>query len=561
MPFPSSRITPRLPAEALLWGLLILFTIFSCYRLGSWGLIETSEARYAEMGREMLQHDDYLHPTIVGLRHYHKPPLTYAITATAYRIFGVGPGAARFFLQVGLLLQLLLVYRIGRRLLPDPRQPLWATAVYASFPILLIASRNLTTDLYLMTFLLAGVYAFVRSEQGNRPVGWLLLAYLAWGLAALTKGAGVVILPAVLLPAWYLLHPPANWLTLIGRHLLGVLVFLPVGLSWYLALIAEDASLVDYFLVDQTIRRYTSDQWGREMPAWFYLATVTATTLPWLPAVLGYGRSWSRLWRERAVVYWAAAWFVGPIVFYSFAHSKLLLYVLPAYPGLALLAAVWLAAAGAGAVRNWMRIAQVSFSLLFVGLLAAPLITDRVTGSVLYYLFAALGLVAFWYVPPRLSGLARNGAERLVAVPLLFTTFLLPVGTEFLAANELLVSSPAPVVRELRDRGLADYELYTLNRELPAVAFGLNTEPHYLYQGPITRDTSREVTGEWRRHWLPVDHTSVRDSLMRRWATQPAVVVVYGNARFDLAPWLEQLGNHDTLGRYTFYYGTAPDRD
>ena len=530
--------------------LLCLYCLLSLYGLGSWGLIETSEARYAEMGREMYLSGDVLHPTILGVRHYHKPPLTYAITAFAYQVFGVSTWSARIFLQIGLWLQLLLVYRIGRLLLPERRTALWATAIFASFPILLIASRNLTTDLYLNTFLLGGVWAFLRSERGSRPVGWLLLAYAIWGLAALTKGAGVVILPAVLLPAWYLLHPPAGWWRLIGRHLLGAAIFLPIGLSWYLALIAEDGALLHYFLVEQTIQRYTNDQWSRNQPVWYYLATVTATTLPWLFAVLAHGRHW----RPNSNTWWFAAWFFVPIAFYSFAQSKLILYVLPAYAGLAFLGAQWLGAASAGAVDRWKRIAQWFFSLVFVALLLAPWVGLGVNASVPYFLWGMAGLIALWVLPSRMHGLTPNGAERLVAVALLFPVVLLPTGTEFLAHNELLVNSPAPLTDRLREEGLADHDVYSLERELPAVAFGLQTPLNELYRGDMPRDTSRETNLAWHLRWYDIDEAAVRDSLSRRWAERPTVVVAYRKPRGTLRRWLQGLGQHDSIGRYTYYY-------
>ena len=57
--------------------------------LGSWGVTETSEARYAEISKEMLESGDFIHPTLMGIAHYHKPPLTYYITTVGYKIFGV----------------------------------------------------------------------------------------------------------------------------------------------------------------------------------------------------------------------------------------------------------------------------------------------------------------------------------------------------------------------------------------------------------------------------------------------------------------------------------------
>lgn len=120
--------------------ILSVFALLLCYRLGGWGVLETSEARYAEMSWEMYRTGDLLHPTFLQLRHYHKPPLTYAITAGAYQLFGPSPFAARFFLQLGLLVQLLLVYRIGRMVFQDRARARLATLIYLSFPILRLAA-------------------------------------------------------------------------------------------------------------------------------------------------------------------------------------------------------------------------------------------------------------------------------------------------------------------------------------------------------------------------------------------------------------------------------------
>ena len=74
---------------------LVLF-----FNLNSWSVTESSEARYAEISKEMLDTGDWIHPQLMGIYHYHKPPMTYWITAVSYKIFGVTPFAARFFLQL-----------------------------------------------------------------------------------------------------------------------------------------------------------------------------------------------------------------------------------------------------------------------------------------------------------------------------------------------------------------------------------------------------------------------------------------------------------------------------
>ena len=548
----------KFPARTVLVVLLVLFGLLCFYRLGSWGVLETSEARYAEMGREMYLSGDYLHPTFTGLRHYHKPPFTYAITALAYRLFGVSAWSARIFLQLALLVQLWQVYRIGRLLLRRERTALWATAVYASFPVLLMAANNLTTDLYLTTFLLAGVWAFLRSERGGGRLSWLLLTYGFWGLAALTKGAGVVVLPAILLPAWYLLYPPVSWWRTFGRHAAGAVLFLLIGLSWYAALIYEDRSLFDYFLIEQTVHRYTSDQWMRAKPAWFYLATVGGTTLPWTLALIGFGKRWGDLKEERKPLIWFAAWVIGTILFYSFAQSKLILYVLPAYAGIALLAGLWLEHASERAVSRWWLASRLLFTLLLTVLLAAPWVHPELEGSIPYTLWLILALPLVWWLPGTLTRTAGNGAERLLVTCLLFTVSLLPIGREFLALNELLANSPAPLADRLRAAGLADHEVYMVNRELPGLAFHLQTPMVRLYEGDMPRDTSRQVDERWRARWNDVSRPAVLDSLARRWSTTATVVVTADPPSEELAPWLAALGFTDRVGRYYVFYNFPP---
>jgi 4-amino-4-deoxy-L-arabinose transferase-like glycosyltransferase len=65
--------------------LLFVISLYSLLMLLTnswWGVIETSEARYAEIANEMFYSSDYLHPSLLNIYHYHKPPLTYWITIT-----------------------------------------------------------------------------------------------------------------------------------------------------------------------------------------------------------------------------------------------------------------------------------------------------------------------------------------------------------------------------------------------------------------------------------------------------------------------------------------------
>jgi 4-amino-4-deoxy-L-arabinose transferase-like glycosyltransferase len=536
----------------LFWLALGVWSLLLFYHLGSWGLLETSEARYAEMSWEMQQSGDVMHPSFMELQHYHKPPFTYALTALAYEFFGISPWSTRIFLQLALLLQLLLVYQLGRLVFKDQNQARLATLVYASLPILLVASRTLTTDLYLLTFLLLGVWCWLRGEIKGAPTGWTVLAYAAWGLAALTKGAGVVILPAVLIPTYYLLFWPRSWWPVIARHALGSVVFLLVGLSWYAALVVEDGSFLDYFLVEQTIKRYTTDQWTRSQPVWFYLVTVTATALPWFWLVLIVGKGWLKAAQNNRWLFFFLSWMLLPLAFYSFAQSKLILYVLPIYPGIAFLSVYALGLLPEGTLKKWLTASTLGWLTLLVGLLIAPAVTDKVQAGLPYYAFLLLGTAGLVLVYRERQQLSV--AVALVLAALVFNTTLLPVGAEFLRSNELLVNSPAPVVDFLRAHQLAGRPVYVLYRRLPAVAFDLQKPVIMLYNQKIARDTTHQNNTNWHSYWLDISKLAVREALREDWQQTPAVVIAYSEPDSLAAQLLEPFQQVETVGRYRIYF-------
>ena len=81
------------------WGLAIFAACVVFPFLGSFGLLEPDEGRFAQIGREMAANGNYLVPHLNGIEQFYKPPLVYWVNAIGYKIFGVsgwrrwpGPG-------------------------------------------------------------------------------------------------------------------------------------------------------------------------------------------------------------------------------------------------------------------------------------------------------------------------------------------------------------------------------------------------------------------------------------------------------------------------------------
>jgi 4-amino-4-deoxy-L-arabinose transferase len=321
------------PFQILIY-ILIFYGVISFATMGSWGVIETSEARYAEISREMIQSKDWIHPTLLNIYHYHKPPIIYWITCVSLKIFGINGIGVRFFLQVAFLVQIVLVYRIATILLGEKRQGLYAAIIYAGLPIVLISVRGLTTDPYLQTFIMATIFSWLQWKKSSRVL-WMYLTSFFASLAFLTKGPVALIIPAMTIIVFHkeynTNHRKISW-----HNLLAILFGILISISWFLYLAFEDKTFIDYFLFHHTVERFANGEtFVRSQPWWFYIWIAPLVALPWIiiiPFAFVESKKIATPTLKKILLYWIGI----PLIFFFISSSKLVLYVLPLYTGLAI---------------------------------------------------------------------------------------------------------------------------------------------------------------------------------------------------------------------------------
>jgi 4-amino-4-deoxy-L-arabinose transferase-like glycosyltransferase len=483
----------RLPA-VLLW-IALVWIAFPGYR----DLAHPDEGRYAEIPREMAESGDWVTPRLDGLRYFEKPPLQYWATAAAFRLLGVGNATARIW-PVGLgLLTVGWVYLLGRRLF-DRRTGAAAAIVLSSTLLWVGVGHILTLDTGLSAFLAlaVGALAWAQSCRGDpaRLRRWMLVAWAALGLATLSKGpVAIVLAGGTLLVYGFWQRDLAVW-----RHLhlgKGFLLFLAIAAPWFVAVGLRNPGFARFFFLHEHFERFTTDVHHRDHPWWTYLPVLLAGSLPWtVPVAIALVRPGFR-WRSGAGGFdpvrllWVACAFT--FLFFSVSHSKLVPYVQPAFPFLALLAAralrdraslkaeaatallLGLAVAGATLVPGWFASAEVPRSLLegyrpflfaSAGVLAAVALAVLVRGE------------------RGLAGIAWLGGAGVLAFQFLLWGFqsLSPIHSsrEIARAIDAAVGQDVPVYVVSRyDQPLTFYlarevELVDVEGEL---AFGLAQDP------------------------------------------------------------------------------------
>jgi 4-amino-4-deoxy-L-arabinose transferase len=500
-------------------GVLLLFLIFLLYNLGGWGVMETSEARYAEISREMLESGDWLHPRLLGIQHYHKPPVTYLISAAGMGLFGVNEFGARFFLQLSFLAQAGLVYLIGLELFRDRKPAFSAMLIYLTIPAVLLSARNLTTDSYLATFELLSIWGWLRYKSLRR-VGWLYLFYAALALAFQTKGPVGLIFPALVVLAY---RPTATVPAKVSRsqRLLVFLFFLVLSASWYVYLMWQDRQFVNYFIINHTVNRYVSPEtFHRAKPWWFYLVLVPALSLPWSAILLLQTAQLKALSRPLRIL--LLLWVLVPLVFFSLSSSKLIPYVLPLFAGMALLTGWVLTILPDKALLKAQTGAFIYYTLLTLSLLAIPWLPLELALPLPVLLLPVLMLASFFLIS-RL----QDRQLGLLATAVLFTLLLIPYSTHLLGANPERFGSMRALVRELHEEKLQQRTILVYDRLLPSLAFSLRRDIVSIQDQhqSLQRELQFEKDEEWREHLLRLSHPEDLGR-MRTLLSEPSVLVV-----------------------------------
>ena len=322
----------------------LLLTLLWFAMLAGRPLYDPDEGRYAEIPREILSGGDWLIPHLNGFVYLEKPPLQYWITAASFKAFGQSEASARLWTGLCGYLTLLVVWALGRRLWGAEAGDKALLLIGGSILFVLLG-HQLTLDMSLCFFLTCSLAAFILAQMERlRPrIGgaWMLACWLSMALAVLTKGLIGVLVPGFTLTVYVLWQ--RDWRVLRHLHLrLGLPLFAAVAAPWFVLASRANGEFFDFFFIREHFQRYLTPIEERVEPWWFFIPVLLVGVLPWATrAVAVLATGWRRAAPtghfDAARVLWIWSAFV--LVFFSASHSKLIPYVLPALPALALLCA------------------------------------------------------------------------------------------------------------------------------------------------------------------------------------------------------------------------------
>jgi 4-amino-4-deoxy-L-arabinose transferase-like glycosyltransferase len=452
-------------------------------------LFDPDEGRYAEIPREMVVNGDWVTPTLNDLKYLEKPPLQYWATAGLYRVFGVHEWTARLYAAGLAFLCIPLVFAFCRRLGYPTETSVIAAALLAINPYFAITGQLNLLDQGFTFFLCAALFSFVVAQREHTEPrhsrNWMLLTWVALGLAVLSKGIVTLVLAGTTLAAYVAV---TRDLTLLRRlHVsAGLVLFALVTVPWFWLVQSRNPEFFQFFFVREHVERFLTTIDNRVEPFWYFLPILLVALLP----VVGNLRSWrlARIEGERTSGEFRAElflilWCVIVVVLFSCSQSKLASYILPVMPPLAVvLARVTQAQPSAFARAQWITVGfliLIAAALAFsgwrrMGSIPAPSMSWALLGGLIcsgYLIFARL----------RPQGTVAQRWSALAAVSIVcYQILALCYAATFPArSGEVIVAEVASAIR-------ADTKLYSVGQYRHSLAFYLQRPlAVYDYRGEL----------------------------------------------------------------------------
>ena len=446
--------------------------------LGAIPYFEPDEGRYTEISREMLALKDFVLPHLNGVLYFEKPPLYYWLNALSIAVFGVSEFSSRFWSAALGLLGLIPTFALGAKT-GSRLTARWAATILGTSPLYLALAHLTIIDMTLTFFFTATLACFYLACEEVKPprIPWLWYGmFAAAACTVLAKGLIGVALPGAIAFAYLLLGN--RWVVLKRvPWVRGTALFLLIAAPWHILAALRNPDFIHFYFVREHFLRYLTTIHARSEPWWFFLPVVIWALLPWtalLPSSLAdLASRTARGWRLRTTAspepfLWLWAGIV--VLFFSLSHSKLIPYILPALPPLAILAALRVESLTGGrtAATPWLR-----------GLLVVALLGVTVFGGA--FVMAGLGRVKAFGTPGQvllpvlLAGAACAALALLAAGLVLARRWRQALAAMALcsAASFLCIWSAGPTVARVRHT--KDFARYIQQRAQPG-------EPVFSYR-------------------------------------------------------------------------------
>lgn len=335
----------------------------------------------------MIESNNWITPYFNYVVRFDKPVFFYWLIAFSYKIFGVSEFAARLPSAIMATLMVLSTYFFGRKHINQKFGFTSALVLLTSLQFIGLARMSIT-DMTLsafICFMLMSGFTAIHSEGKQRTLWWYAF-YIFLALGTLTKGPVAPAVAVIVIWPYCILTGRFIEVFKTCRLYTGVLLYLAITAPWYILVYLENGqAYIDQFIITDNLKRFTGTVSGHKGPIYFFFIVVLVGFIPWstfLPyALLKYLKPIFSSYKnkiepaqctiekneetqecsacifvnlfkriinpiistyksasvEQCFILYVLIWFLSIFIFFSLSGTKLLTYILPLFPALALI--------------------------------------------------------------------------------------------------------------------------------------------------------------------------------------------------------------------------------
>ena len=342
-----------LDKPAILLTAIVIISVFLW--IGRGDFYTKGEPREASVAVSMIEKNQWILPQVYADEIAYKPPLMHWLIA-AFSLPGGKVTAFTSRLPSALAFLCLIVFSFlffGKNL--RMQEAFLAALILLTAFELHRGAMTARVDMLLTLLIVGALFQLFRWEEQKKLTGFPWLIPLIMSLAVLTKGPVGIALP-LLVFAVYLLFLRYNFWKITGKLIPLALLSLILPLIWYILAYQKDGKeFLDLVWAENFGRFFDLGNLniqydlGHKAGWWYNASTIAAGFIPWTVLLvislfgLSYKRCtgsfrsiWNRFIQQDKIKLFSAIAAIVIFLFYSIPVSKRSVYLMPAYPFIAI---------------------------------------------------------------------------------------------------------------------------------------------------------------------------------------------------------------------------------
>lgn len=333
-------------------------------------LTNPDEVFYTLTAKEMAEHNTWLVPYIFDQPQFEKPIFTYLLIRVGFLLFGMTNFAARFFPALFGVLGVLAVYALSSLGFKNEKKAFISSLVIMSSGLYIGLARTVFTDMIFSVLILLSILSFFwgYSQKAKKDIG-IILFFIFAGFAVLTKGPLGALIPLLIAVTFLSIKKEAKFL-FCKSFAWGILIFVLISVPWYLLMSKKyGTAFTQEFFYNDHIRRLLEAEHLSNDTWYFYPLYMVLCMFPWsLFVAVALVFLFKNLKSTNPIYLLLACWIGVVFIIFQSAHSKLVSYIFPLFPALALLAGdlIYNTAVNENKNRQFFRVSMASLFIFFL---------------------------------------------------------------------------------------------------------------------------------------------------------------------------------------------------